>query len=234
MPLVARTWNVFHGNASPPERRAFLREMIELVTADKPDLVFLQEVPVWALRRVEAWSGMQAVRAVARRPRVASAELGRWVTRSHHGVIRSAVSGQANAILVSRAHGIDGLFSSVVSEAGERRVCHGVRLDDDLCVANVHLTGGLAERQLARVVETIERQKSDRFVLAGDFNLLPEETDAYGALRERGFSEPLAGHIDQVLVRGLEAAPAVAWPVERRTVSGRVLSDHPPVEVTIE
>ena len=33
----------------PPERRAFLREMIELVTRDAPDVVCLQELPVWSL-----------------------------------------------------------------------------------------------------------------------------------------------------------------------------------------
>ena len=31
LPLLVRTWNVFHGNALPPRRRGYLREMIELV-----------------------------------------------------------------------------------------------------------------------------------------------------------------------------------------------------------
>jgi endonuclease/exonuclease/phosphatase family metal-dependent hydrolase len=234
VPLVVRTWNVFHGNASPPARRGFLREMIELVTADRPDLVCLQEVPVWALRRLEAWSGMQAAGAVARRPRVASAELGRWVTRTHLGIVRSAVGGQANAVLVSHDHRIDRPFSAVVSDTGERRLCHGVRVDDDVCVANFHLTGAYAERQLRRVVDVVEAQELERCVLAGDVNLCPEESDAYDLMRSRGFSEPLRGSIDQILVRGLRAAPLVAWPEKRRTLSGRVLSDHAPVEVTIE
>ena len=81
--MLVRTWNVFHGNAVPPRRRGFLREMVELVAADRPDLVFLQEVPVWALKHLERWSGMQAVGAVAAQPRLWSAELGRWITELH-------------------------------------------------------------------------------------------------------------------------------------------------------
>ena len=34
MATLVRSWNVFHGNTYPPQRRAFLREMIELVTHD--------------------------------------------------------------------------------------------------------------------------------------------------------------------------------------------------------
>jgi endonuclease/exonuclease/phosphatase family metal-dependent hydrolase len=234
VPLVVRTWNVFHGNASPPERRGFLREMIGLVTEDGPDLVCLQEVPVWALRRLESWSGMQVVGAVARRPRIASAELGRWMTRAHLGVVRSAVTGQANAILVSREHRLDRPFSSVVSDTGERRLCHGIRLDDDVCVANFHLTGAYAAQQLQRAVDVVQAQELERCIVAGDVNLRPEESDAYDLLRARGFSDGLGGSIDQVLVRGLRATSLVAWPEERRTLSGRVLSDHSPVEVTIE
>ena len=30
MPLLVRTWNVFHGNAVPPERRAFLDRVVQL------------------------------------------------------------------------------------------------------------------------------------------------------------------------------------------------------------
>src|SRR5262245_23867208 len=87
--MLVRTWNLFHGNASPPERRAFLREMIELVTRDRPDIVCLQELPVWALRHLERWSGMHATGAVARRPLLPFGS--REVTALHHGRLRSGV-----------------------------------------------------------------------------------------------------------------------------------------------
>ena len=49
--MLVRTWNLFHGNTNPPGRRAFLDEMVELATADDPDVLCAQEVPAWALGR---------------------------------------------------------------------------------------------------------------------------------------------------------------------------------------
>ena len=51
--MPVRTWNLFHGNTCPPQRRAFLREMIELITEEAPDIVCLQELPLWSLRHLE-------------------------------------------------------------------------------------------------------------------------------------------------------------------------------------
>ena len=55
MPLLVRTWNVFHGNANPAERRGFLEEMVRLASADGSDVLCLQELPVWALSRLDEW-----------------------------------------------------------------------------------------------------------------------------------------------------------------------------------
>src|SRR5205823_10523469 len=85
--MLVRTWNLFHGRPSPPRRRAFLRQMIELVTRDRPDVVCLQELPVWALRHLEHWSGMHAKGAVSRRPLLPFGA--RAVTSLHHGLLRS-------------------------------------------------------------------------------------------------------------------------------------------------
>lgn len=220
MPLVVRTWNLFHGNASPPERRGFLREMIELVTADGPDIVCLQELDVWALSRLERWSGMQVAGAVARRPLLGSAELGHRLTELNHGVLRSAFTGEADAILVPRDVPLGERETAVVSTHGLRRIVHSVRLDD-LLVANFHIAGDLD--QLERVGAFVAR--SERVILAGDANL-PGATLP-------GFTPPLAGSIDQILVRGLPATPPERWPEERRRVAGRLLSDHAPVELRV-
>lgn len=231
MPLLVRTWNVFHGNTVPPQRRAFLREMVELASADRPGVVCLQEVPVWALRRLEAWSGMAAVGVVAALPRVRSSELGRALT-PHHGRVRSAFTGQANAILVDRALALDDERTRVVSRSGERRVCHSVRVDG-VVVCNFHVTGGApADEQFLRVAEFVAAQEGAA-VLAGDANLEPGAGATYERLREWGFSAPLPGSIDQILVRGLPASAPVAWPESRRRVHDRLLSDHAPVELTI-
>jgi endonuclease/exonuclease/phosphatase family metal-dependent hydrolase len=232
VPLLVRTWNVFHGNASPPRRRGYLRDMIELVTADRPGVVALQEVPLWALRHLESWSGMQSIGVIAARPRLGSAELGRWITELHHGLFRSAFTGQGNALLVAQGLRVHDERTLTVSTGGERRVCQSVRVDDIAVFGNFHVTGGApADEQFLRVAEFVEAQ-DERVVLAGDANLRPPKGRTYARLREWGFSEPATG-IDQILVRGLPATAPVAWPEERRRVARTLLSDHAPVELTV-
>jgi endonuclease/exonuclease/phosphatase family metal-dependent hydrolase len=179
VPLVVRTWNVFHGNAVPPERHAFLEQMVRLVAADGPDVVCLQEVPVWALAHLEEWSGMAAAPAVARPPRLGPvpwpAEAGRVVTDLDHGLLRSAFTGQANAILVARRHRILDTETIALNErafrraqarwlrldlvtrlawAKERRACQVARIavgggDATLLVANLHTTSYEADQRIA-------------------------------------------------------------------------------------
>ncbi|HUK45552.1 MAG TPA: endonuclease/exonuclease/phosphatase family protein [Gaiellaceae bacterium] len=101
--MVVRTWNLFHGNSFPSSRKGYLREMVELITADRPDVVCLQEIPAWALPRVGEWGQMQSVWARARRSKLGPfpipAVLGRALTAPHHGLARSGFAGQGNAIL---------------------------------------------------------------------------------------------------------------------------------------
>jgi endonuclease/exonuclease/phosphatase family metal-dependent hydrolase len=214
--MLVRTWNLFHGKPSPPGRRDFLREMIELVTRDRPDIVCLQELPVWALRHLESWSGMHATTAVARRPRLPVGA--RAVTALHHGLFRSAFTGEADAIL-TRAAARD-LGETVVGQRKLRRIAHAAELES-VTVVNFHIDGD--REQFDRVIALAP----PRSIVAGDANLMSPAAD--------GFSPPLAGSIDQILVRGLELrdGPA-AWPIEQRTVHGLVLSDHAPVEAVVE
>ena len=199
----------------PPERRAFLREMVELVVAGEPDVVCLQEVPVWALERLGGWSGMAATAAVARRPRLpVGAKL---ATDFHHGLLRSALTGEGAAIL-TRAGAAD-LGTTCVSSSGLRRIVQRVRLEDGTVVANVH-SSGVAE-QWSRVGELVAGE--ERAIVAGDANI-PGAALA-------GFSPPLPGSIDQILVRGLPSSAPAAWPEERRRLGDRLLSDHAPVEL---
>jgi endonuclease/exonuclease/phosphatase family metal-dependent hydrolase len=230
--ILVRTWNLFHGNAMPSERRGYLREMVELATADEPGIVCLQEVPVWALRRLGAWSGMRALGVIAAMPRV-HAELGRWTTELHHGLLRSALTGQANAILVARGLDVADERALVISESGERRVCQVVRVDGVGVVGNFHATGGTAaDEQFRRALDFVASAEEPA-VLAGDVNLRPGEGETYGRLASLGFSAPLERSIDQIVVRGLPSTPPTAWPAKRRSVRGRLLSDHAPVELTV-
>jgi endonuclease/exonuclease/phosphatase family metal-dependent hydrolase len=234
-PLLVRTWNVFHGNAAVPERRAYLEEMVRLVSADGPDVVCLQEVPVWALRRLGGWSGMTVVGVVAARPRLGSAELGRVLTELHHGLLRSAFSGQANAILTAPPLRVRDERTFRISRRGERRICQAVRLGDVGLVGNFHATGGaVAEEQFLRAAAFLDALAApgEPVILCGDANVEPACGTIFGELRSWGFSEPAPG-IDQILVRGLPSTPPAVWPDERRRVGGRVLSDHAPVELRV-
>jgi hypothetical protein len=149
--------------------------MIALATADGPDVLCLQEVPPWALERLEEWSGMRVYGEVAARPSVgplpSSAELGRRLTQVDPVRFRGAFAGQANAILL--APGLRALErGSIVLNARsfrraqaqwvglplvdelywakERRVCQAVRvaLPDGrvASISNFHATGSKDKR----------------------------------------------------------------------------------------
>jgi endonuclease/exonuclease/phosphatase family metal-dependent hydrolase len=152
--------------------------MVGLVSADEPDVVCLQEVPVWALGRLDDWSGMVALGDVAATPRLgpfpSSAEVGRAITGLNHGLLRSAFTGQANAILVGPRLRVLERRAIVLNPRGfrrrqarwlglgplarlawakERRICQAVRLAHSehgaLLVANLHATSYRPDDRLA-------------------------------------------------------------------------------------
>jgi endonuclease/exonuclease/phosphatase family metal-dependent hydrolase len=228
MALLVRSWNLFHGNTLPPSRRSHLREMVKLAVSELPDVVCLQEVPLWAVPKLAEWSGLRAFPAVARRGLRPVAVAG-WITRLDNGLLRSAITGQANVMLVAPAHEATDLGQLQISDLGrERRVCQAVRVAGTV-VANLH-----ASTTPAAAVEEVERARrfaesfatpGDAVALAGDFNLVSHAVD--------GYSAPGPG-IDHVLVHGAAAGPLTVWPVDKRVQNGQVLSDHAPVELRID
>lgn len=256
--MLVRSWNVFHGRPAAPKRRLYLEEMVRLVTDDRPEVVLLQEVPAWALPRLGGWSGMTAVADVAQRSRLGvlpiPAEAGRLLTALHPGVLRSAFSGQGNAILLDPslrpvAHEVLTLNPRAVRRAAarrlglsrsvrrawakERRICSFVRLDPGLVVANLHATSfpadcrvPAAELDRARSFAETWAGAGDTIVLGGDFNVGPE-----GAAWA-GWSDP-GPWIDHILVRGGSPGPLRVWPDARRSRAGMLLSDHAPVELEL-
>ncbi|HET8555914.1 MAG TPA: hypothetical protein VFL58_01245, partial [Gaiellaceae bacterium] len=126
--------------------------------------------------------------------------------------------GEADAIL-TREPARD-LGAHVMGQTKLRRIAHGVSLDG-VTIVNFHIDG--RREQFDRVLELA----GERSIVAGDANLVAPVAE--------GFSPPLAGSIDQILVRGLDLVEGpTAWPLERRIVDGRVLSDHAPVEAVVE
>ena len=236
--MLIRTWNLFHGNTVPPGRANLLEDAVRLATSsDDPDVVCLQEIPLWALEYLDDWSGMVALGVVAARPRLPR-QLGRRVTALNPGLLRSAVTGQGNAILVAPRLRVLSSDSIVLNPRSgrERRVAQAARLGAadgrTLTVANVHVDPGHPEPELLRAAVFLDATAApaEVAVLAGDFNL--REGAVFDELASWGFSRPGPG-IDHVLVRGAEAGPEKRWPDERRRIRGLLVSDHAPVEVTV-
>jgi hypothetical protein len=247
--LLVRTWNLFHGRTSPPSSALHLEEMVRTVVEDGPDVVAFQEVPVWALDRLEAWSGMTAVPAVAMLP--LGGLLARKLTEWKPQRFRSLLTGQGNALLLSRRLELvgrpriirlnPGPFRSAEARARglslrerldwawNRRVCQAVHVRERkrvILLANLHATKdhSLAAAEVDRLARLWPPEAPT--ILCGDFNARGHSLP--------GFSEPLEG-VDQILVRGLEFERGPSrWPVERRrTEDGALLSDHAPVEAVV-
>jgi endonuclease/exonuclease/phosphatase family metal-dependent hydrolase len=261
--VLVRSWNLFHGNTKPPQRRAFLETMIELATADDPDVVCCQEVPAWALDRF-------TVGDVAARPVVGpipiTREAGRRLTDINHGLLRSAFAGQGNGIMLAARlrlldHGVLTLNAPrfrrlkarelrlpVVARlawAKERRIVQCARFaapgGRTFLVANLHATSygpdeRIAEAELLRAAwyATSTAKPEDVVVLAGDFNVTALRSPTLRQLTGPEWGFSAAGPgIDHVLVRGAECSPVNRWDDERRALGQRLLSDHAPVEVVI-
>jgi endonuclease/exonuclease/phosphatase family metal-dependent hydrolase len=190
--------------------------MVRLVTADAPDLVCLQEVPVWALSHLAGWSGMTARGDVTRRqplsPLPLTAELGRVITDLNNGLFRSALTGQANAVLVDRRftvlehrHVVLNPFrfrraqakrlgldrAARLAWAVERRVCQAVRVGDGertFVLGNLHATGyadrRLADAELLRAAVFVDGMASpdESLLMCGDFNVTVHASRTLGEL----------------------------------------------------
>jgi endonuclease/exonuclease/phosphatase family metal-dependent hydrolase len=238
MALLVRSWNLYHGRTHPQSDTLRLEQMVRLVTADAPDVVALQEVPLWAVKRLDDWSGMSASWAMTMPARLGP--LARRVTERDPVRFRSSLTGQANALLVN-PHFEVGRHRRIVLNpglsrahwlfrGGQRRVCHSLEVEvngERVVLANLHASNN---PDAAVVGAEIERAAAfvagaERCILCGDFNVKRRAV--------AGFTEPIEG-IDQILVRGLvlERGPE-AWPEPRRRVGGAVLSDHSPVEAVI-
>jgi endonuclease/exonuclease/phosphatase family metal-dependent hydrolase len=261
--VLIRSWNLFHGNACPPQRRSYLEEMVRLASADGPDVLLLQEVPVWGIARLGNWSRMTAVGDSAQRPQLGPlpipAELGRMLTSFHPGVLRSAFAGQGNAILLGaslRPAGHDVLtlnppaFRREVARrlelgvvarlawAKERRVCQAVRAEradaPSLVVANLHATSSPADPRIPEAEIGRALAWVDSLAREGDVVVVGGDLNVEG----RTLTLP-AGYsepgpwIDHILVRGARPSPLRVWPDERRRRNGIVLSDHAPIELEL-
>ena len=110
-PLLVRTWNIAHGRDVPPgpeyghAHRKLLREMVDLFAADGPDVVMLQEVPVWAGRLLRESTGMGVTLAHTYGAHIPFVHVplplaaGEWLGNALPDVVKTQFEGQAQALL---------------------------------------------------------------------------------------------------------------------------------------
>ena len=171
--MLIRSWNLFHGRTVPSGRKRYFERMVKLSCEGAPAIVVLQELAVGTLAQLEAWSGYTAHGDVAAPARLPD-RLAAFLTDVDPNRLRSAVEGQANAILLAPGlHASDhqaivlnprGFRKRIADEFGlgvgtrlrwarERRICQAVRvsLEDGrtAVVGNLHATSLRDDKRVA-------------------------------------------------------------------------------------
>jgi hypothetical protein len=183
--------------------------MVRLATADGPDVLCLQELPGWAGAQVAGWSGMRAYSDVAQPPRVGPlpipAELGRRLTALHNGLLRSAVAGQAIAVLLRPEARVLG-HERLVLNSRDFREAQARWL-------SLPLVARLAWAKERRIVQTVRAQMGDgSTVLVANLHASSYPADQRLAdaelLRAAVFTDGLAQPDDVVVLAGDFNVPA--------------------------
>jgi endonuclease/exonuclease/phosphatase family metal-dependent hydrolase len=258
--LLVRTWNIAHGRDVPPDadhghlRRKLLGEMAAVMIEDEPDLVLLQEVPVWAADVLRERTGMGVTLAASYGAHIPFVHVplplavGAAVGRALPDLVRTQVEGQAQALLYGPALLLVSARRVQLNERtrlrGEPRIAQLARLRHrragrELVIANVHADPG-GDEQLEKAGFVLERfARGAPMVLGGDLNA---GTGSAGvrSLVARGFVED-SGEvgIDHLLVRGFDVEwAATRWLPERRDYRRNGsrpvrLSDHDPVDAVV-
>jgi len=259
------SWNLYHGRDFPPDpalfslrsrlrrepqrgashlqlNRPLLDEFSGLLDGLEWDVALLQEAPPRWFAELAGRTRSSGVRVLTSRNWCPAVQA--RLADLNPDLIASSEGG-SNQILVRHPRRIAEHRRLTLARFPERRRMQWVRLDDGVCVANLHASAGRARRAAAEVVRAaaaaVGWSGDDPLVFGGDLNLRPaRDPEPFAELGERfGLGEPTAPRaIDHVLARGLEvvARPRQLAPAERELIDAsglRIrLSDHAPVVAT--
>jgi endonuclease/exonuclease/phosphatase family metal-dependent hydrolase len=213
------TWNLYHGRSVPNSGRSLLNEFCAALDGWEWDVALLQEVPPW-------WPPMLA-RACRAHERT------QLTSRNWLLPLRRAISERNPDLLKSNGGGCDAILvrsrqilehrSLRLRRTPEGRWVHGVRLTDQW-VVNVHSHNhpealALADTRQA-VDAALEWAAGAPLVFGGDINL--KRPPAFPGLVHLG-----GNHVDHLFTSGRPAAG------KREVLDRGILSDHPPVAVTL-
>ena len=221
MAMRVLTWNLFHGRSVPETPHSLLPEFAALLASWEWDVALLQEVLPWWPVELGRTAGASARMALTSRNVLPA--LQRRIAEPRPHILKSWAGG-SNAILV-RGQAIVAHRIVRLRVRPERRVAHGVRLEDGTWVTNLHgqVHGERgAQADLDRAAEaTTAWAAGAPTVIGGDFNIKGEPT-AFGYRH-------LAGHwVDHILGRGVRAVG------RGDTLPRGHLSDHAPLSVALE
>ena len=243
------------GRATAMRAGSSLAEMCAVIVEDDPDIVLLQEVPIWAGPLLREHTGMGVTLADAYGahvpflhvplPLAAGAALGRALP----DLVRTQFEGQGQALL----YGPDLLLVStrrvLLNEQrwlrGEPRIAQLVRLRHrklgvELAVGNVHADPRGAPAQLEKAGFVLERfARGAPMILGGDLNA-GMHSAGLRSLVGRGWVEDAARGRDRPPARPRRrarvAGDALAPPAPRLRLNGSLplrLSDHDPVDAVV-
>jgi endonuclease/exonuclease/phosphatase family metal-dependent hydrolase len=220
MPRIL-AWNVFHGRAEPPAGRELLDEYAAMLAGWAWDVALLQEVPPW-------WPVPLAERCRASMRMALTSR--NWLLGLRAPLARrlpdllKSEGGGCNAILVRGSRVLEHRRLELTLEP-ERRVVHGVRLQDGTWAANIHASKQEPRerteadvRLAAAVVTHAWAGPGVPAILGGDFNMASPPA----APLER----MAGGGVDHVYARGFSRVSAQALDAGR-------LSDHRPILVSL-
>jgi endonuclease/exonuclease/phosphatase family metal-dependent hydrolase len=259
--LLVRTWNIAHGRDVPPgpayghARRKLLEEMVGLFASDDPDIVMLQEVPVWAGDLLRRRTGMGVTLAHTYGAHVPFVHVplplaaGEWLGKALPDVVKTQFEGQAQAVLYGSELMLVSARRVQVNARrhfrGEPRIAQLVRLrhrrtGGEFVVGNLHADAHDPDPQIEAGSWALEQfARGAPMVFGGDLNVRAG-SPALRRLNARGWEErPADVGVDHVFVRGLELeGPVTRWPPKRRDLQlngGRPLrlSDHSPVDAVV-
>jgi endonuclease/exonuclease/phosphatase family metal-dependent hydrolase len=250
--MLVRAWNLHLGKDASNGRRDHTREMVELITADRPLIVCLQEVPSSALDKLGDWAGMQAVGVRAQRSKLGplgGPGKGNAILFPKEAKLRQEkqITLNTNPFCEEQAGKLGYSLKEARWWEKERRVCQVVKIEfpdrKRWLIANLHATSletdrRLADLELGRAVKFIDRQAEteETVIVGGDFNIPLAESGVLGELAARideGYAPVTQGAV-QILVRGRVMMSGLRiWPEAERMLDGVVLSDHAPVEVDV-
>jgi endonuclease/exonuclease/phosphatase family metal-dependent hydrolase len=222
--------------------RDLFDEFAALLAAAKWDVALLQEVP-------PRWDERLAVATKSTRFRALTSRM--WMSPICSPIARArphlpgSWEGGSNLILVRKERPGSRQThkeNKTLTWTPERRALSLLRLDDGLCLANLHASTGQerGERDVLKAAEiAVHWAGESPLVFGGDFNIRPRKSgEVFAELHDYyGFTEPTEeGAIDHLLLRGGRVLePTSSWTPGRRDVPDLDsdllvrLSDHSPV-----